>query len=455
MNVEELTTKFLSNIEQKLTSVSYNAYFKNMQIMDIDLNTILIYTDTDFKKKRILETQLYVDLIENTLKELTNKDYSFELVTDKITLDNDDEYINKDRQEKVSIDKNINNNLEPRFTFDNFIIGDSNKLAYTSAMEVAKSPGTLFNPFFLYGRSGVGKTHLMNAIGNYIVENTNKTVLYVTSEQFINDFTNMTRKEGNENNFDLIEHFKDKYRNIDVLIIDDIQMLQNASKSQDELFQTIDYLKRNNKQIILSSDKSPNDLKIIEDRLKTRFNQGCTVNIDPPDYELKIKILKNKVIGHEISTIIDDKVYDYIANNAPNDVRNLEGSINRLYMNILMFSPKKIDIDFARDALKDLFGSTEYMTNDIAKIKKIVAEYYDVTEESLKSKKRTADINKARQVAMYICKLATDESLQRIGLEFNRNHATVIHSCEKIEEDIKTDEQLKNEIKEIQDKTHI
>jgi chromosomal replication initiator protein len=295
----------------------------------------------------------------------------------------------------------------------------------------------------------------MNAIGNYIVENTNKTVLYVTSEQFINDFTNMTRKEGNENNFDLIEHFKDKYRNIDVLIIDDIQMLQNASKSQDELFQTIDYLKRNNKQIILSSDKSPNDLKIIEDRLKTRFNQGCTVNIDPPDYELKIKILKNKVIGHEISTIIDDEVYDYIANNAPNDVRNLEGSINRLYMNILMFSPKKIDIDFARDALKDLFGSTEYMTNDIAKIKKIVAEYYDVTEESLKSKKRTADINKARQVAMYICKLATDESLQRIGLEFNRNHATVIHSCEKIEEDIKTDEQLKNEIKEIQDKTHI
>ena len=455
MNVEELTTKFLSNIEPKLTSVSYNAYFKNMQIMDIDMNTILIYIDTDFKKKRILETQVYVDLIENTLKELTNKDYSFELVTDKITIDNDDEYINKDNKTKITVDKNINNNLLSKFTFANFIMGDSNKLAYNSAMEVAKSPGTLFNPFFLYGRSGVGKTHLMNAIGNYIVENLNKTVLYVTSEQFINDFTNMTRKEGNENNFDLVEHFKDKYRNIDVLIIDDIQMLQNATKTQDELFQTIDYLKRNNKQIILSSDKSPNDLKIIEERLKTRFNQGCTVNIDPPDYELKIKILKNKVEGHDISNVIDDEVFDYIANNAPSDVRSLEGSINRLYMNIIMFNPKKIDINFAREALSDLFSSSQYMTNDIAKIRKIVAEYYDVTEESLKSKKRSSEINKARQVAMYICKLATDESLQKIGLEFNRNHATVIHSCEKIEEDIKTNETLQKEIKEIQDKTHV
>jgi chromosomal replication initiator protein len=470
MNVDELTTNFQATIQSKVSNALYNAWFKNLQILDIDQSTIVMYIDSDFKKKKILENSSYIDIIEKTLKDITKKDYNFELVTDFMINEeptpskiennnNNNNFINNFNntnniitQEEQAEYRNINSNLNPNYRFDNFIVGESNMVAQAAALEVAKNPGKTFNPFFIYGRSGIGKTHLMHAIGNYIVENSNKSVLYVTSGQFIEDFTEMTRKYNNTDNTSLIERFKDKYRNIDVLIIDDIQMLKDASKTQNEFFQTFDLLQNNNKQIIISSDTSPNDLKMFEDRLKTRFNWGMTLDIKPPELSLKIKILKNKILGMEIASEIDEDVYEYIATNSLSDVRTLEGAINRLLAYTSLFVPDRITLDFAKEALKDYLGNNQYTTNDLAKIRKVVAEYYDVTEDSIKSKKRQANINKARQVGMYLASITTEETVEKIGIEFGRDHATVLHGVSKIEEQLKEDKELSHEISELRDK---
>jgi chromosomal replication initiator protein len=464
MNVDELTTNFQATIQSKVSNALYNAWFKNLQILDIDQSTIVMYIDSDFKKKKILENSSYIDIIEKTLKDITKKDYNFELVTDFMIneeptppkIENNNNNFNNTNntitQEEQAEYRNINSNLNPNYRFDNFIVGESNMVAQAAALEVAKNPGKTFNPFFIYGRSGIGKTHLMHAIGNYIVENSNKSVLYVTSGQFIEDFTEMTRKYNNTDNTSLIERFKDKYRNIDVLIIDDIQMLKDASKTQNEFFQAFDLLQNNNKQIIISSDTSPNDLKMFEDRLKTRFNWGMTLDIKPPELSLKIKILKNKILGMEIASEIDEDVYEYIATNSLSDVRTLEGAINRLLAYTSLFVPDRITLDFAKEALKDYLGNNQYTTNDLAKIRKVVAEYYDVTEDSIKSKKRQANINKARQVGMYLASITTEETVEKIGIEFGRDHATVLHGVSKIEEQLKEDKDLSHEISELRDK---
>ena len=468
MNVDELTIQFLASIQSKVSTALYSAWFKNMQIMDFEGSTVTLYIDSDFKKKKILENNSYTDIIEKTLKEITHKDYSFELITDVISneIENANQFpeeiysneieikpiVNKEEDINYNKEyKKLNNNLNTNLRFDNYVIGDANKAAQAIALEIAKNPGKTFNPFFLYGRSGTGKTHLMQAIGNYIVENSDKTVLYVTSEQFISDFIEMSRS-NNQDNSSIIDHFKDKYRNIDVLIIDDIQMMKDAKKTQDEFFETFDSLYTLKKQIIISSDTSPNDLQTFEDRLRTRFNWGIALDIQPPDKELKIKILKNKIIDMEAANLIQEDVFDYIASNSPADVRSLEGAINRLFVNITIWKPDVVDIQFTQKALGDLYTSNEYKTNDLTKIRKIVAEYYDLTEESLKSKKRQAQINKARQVAMYISSIQTSETVEKIGQHYNRDHATVLHACEKIKNDLTTDQELQKEINEIRDR---
>ena len=473
LTLDEATTLFLNRIESKVSTALYNAWFKNMQIMDLD-TTALIYIDSDFKKKKILDNQAYIDIIEETLKEVTGKDYSFELLTDTIN----NELLNANYEEKITISepvenikqeiisentyvnndndinkeyRNLNSNLDPDLTFDNYMITKNiNEGPQVVALEVAKNPGKSYNPFFIYGNSGTGKTHLMMAIGNYIVKNSDKTVLYVSSGDFIKEFIEMTRKTASTD-FSLFDHFKDKYRNVDVLIIDDIQMMAEAKQTQNELFDTLDVLKRLKKQIIISSDKAPSELNKFDSRLITRFSEGIAIDIKPPDKELKIKILKNKTIGTYIGSIISDDVYEYIAINSPADARSLNTAINRLIVNATLYQPTVVDVKFAQEALGDVFGSTQYLTNNLARIRKTVADYYDVTEESLKSKKRKAQINKARQVAIYISSILTEETTIRIGLEYNRDHATVLHACKEINKDLSTDKTLENEIKEIKD----
>ena len=291
----------------------------------------------------------------------------------------------------------------------------------------------------------------MHAIGNYISETSDKKVLYVTSDKFITDFIGINRKDTD--NYDVIEHFKEKYRNIDVLIIDDIQFLGGAEKTQQEFFHTFNTLYDSNKQIIISSDRSPDDLKLLEDRLRTRFRWGLTANIFPPDFDLRCKILRDKMSGLEGAKLIKDDVIEYIANNCESDVRYLEGSIRRLFAFAAMYSPSEINLDFAIEALKDYIGSSVYSSSNISKIQKAVADYFDITVENLKSKKRTANINNARQIAIYLCRVITEETTTRIGLEFgNRDHSTVLHAIDKVSRDVKNNEELKSQLNEIKNK---
>ena len=308
----------------------------------------------------------------------------------------------------------------------------------------------MYNPLFLYGDSGLGKTHLMHAIGNYITKNSNKKVLYVTSEQFIEEFVKSTRKDDNEQNFNYVEFFKNKYRSIDVLIIDDIQFLGGAQQSQQEFFHTFNNLFNDNKQIIIASDRSPTDLSKLEDRLKTRFSWGLTVNIYPPEFSLRTEILRKKIVAGDFEQDIPDDVIEYIASNIGPDVRQLEGSITRLLAYSAIMGGEKITLDLAIDALKDFISKGIGEKNDIRRIQKIVAEYFQITIEDIRGKKRSANIAFPRQIAMYLCRTMTSESFPKIGTEFGgKDHSTVMFSVEKIENEIKVNKDLANIIEKL------
>ena len=444
MNSNFSWDEFLSVIKSKLSSVSYDTWFKDTKISSITDDSIFIEVPMSFHKDFLNKN--YYELIDEIITNLTGRSFDINFVVEE-------DIVNKDIviNNETEVIENFQSNLNPQYTFDSFVIGDSNRFAQTAAVAVAEQPGKVYNPLFIHGKSGLGKTHLMHAIGNYIVETTNKRVLYVTSDKFISDFIGINRKDTE--NYDVIEHFKEKYRNIDVLIIDDIQFLGGAEKTQQEFFHTFNTLYDSNKQIIISSDRSPDDLKLLEDRLRTRFRWGLTANIFPPDFDLRCKILKDKMSGLEVAKLIKDDVIEYIANNCDSDVRYLEGSIRRLYAYAAMYSPQEINLEFAMEALKDYFGSTVYTNNNISKIQKAVADYFDITVENLKSKKRTSNINNARQIAMYLCRQTTEETVTRIGLEFgNRDHSTVLHAIEKVSKDVQNNDNLKNQLTEIKNK---
>ena len=437
---------FLSNIKSKLSSVSYNTWFKETKLYKQSDDSITIMVPMSFYKDYL--NKHYYDLIDNVITSITGKSYDINFISEDDTINDS---IVQDDNKSIKKDSSFQSNLNPNYTFDTFVIGDSNRFAQTAAVAVAEQPGKVYNPLFIHGKSGLGKTHLMHAIGNYIMETTDKKVLYVTSEKFISDFIDINRKDVD--NYDIIEHFKEKYRNIDVLIIDDIQFLGGAVKSQQEFFHTFNNLYDSNKQIIISSDRSPDDLKALEDRLRTRFRWGLTANIFPPDFDLRCKILKDKMSGLEGAKLIKNDVIEYIANNCESDVRYLEGSIRRLFAYAAMYSTKEINLEFAIEALKDYIGSSVYSNSNISKIQKAVADYFDITVDNLKSKKRTANINNARQIAIYLCRVITEETTTRIGLEFgNRDHSTVLHAIEKVSKDVKNNDELRSQLNEIKNK---
>jgi chromosomal replication initiator protein len=385
-----------------------------------------------------------MDMIVETFNEVTGTNFEFEFILE-------DEINSKTKTnpktENLGVPYNdpVQANLNTKYIFDNFIVGESNFFAHAAAVSVAENPGKAYNPLFIYGNSGLGKTHLMHAIGNYIVKNTNKRVLYVTSEKFVSDFLNLTKRDNNGTNYDYIEFFKDKYRNIDVLIIDDIQMLSGAPASQQEFFHTFNDLYDDNKQIIISSDRSPDDLKLLEERLVTRFNWGLKVNIYPPDYDLRIDILRKKMGNRELGKPITNDVIEYIANNFQTDVRQLEGALTRIYAYATMFNVNEINLDVAIEALKDYLNKSLSLKNDINRIQKIVAEFYKVRVDDLKSTRRNNNISYPRQIAMYLCRKLTDESFIKIGMEFGgKNHSTIIHACDKIEHDVRSNKEIKN-----------
>lgn len=452
MDLKVLWNKFLETVKQEVSSISYNTWFAETELHDMNNGKARVIVPMPIHKKHLSDS--YKEMATRIFNEITSSNFEFEfLLKDEIDDDNSSNVQKEPPIEEVGVPYNnpIASNLKPNYTFDTFIVGNSNKFAHAAALSVAENPGKMYNPLFIYGSSGLGKTHLMHAIGNYIVQNSNKKVLYVTCEQFRDDFIGISRRmEENGNNFDYVDYFKNKYRNIDVLMIDDIQFLGGATSTQQEFFHTFNTLYSDNKQIVITSDRSPDDLKLLEDRLRTRFCWGLTVDIYPPDFELRINILKKKIAGGAINQEIPDNVIEYIASNMGSDVRQLEGSINRLLAYSTIMGGSKIDLDLAIEALKDYTNTGISEKNNIRKIQKAVAEYFQISVDDMKSKKRSANLAFPRQVAMYLCRQLTDESFPKIGTEFGgKDHSTVMHSCDKIEAEMKVNKELVKTIENI------
>jgi chromosomal replication initiator protein len=459
MDTDILWNNFLNKIKENISSLSYETWFKDTRLASLNDNVATVIVPMPFHKKHLVEN--YKSIIEKTFSSLTGTNFNFDFLLEEEWQDKKtdfatatEEKIDDAKVENKSIDRDIiqncdDANLNKDYVFDSFIVGASNRFAYTASMAVAEKPGKAYNPLFLYGKSGLGKTHLMHSIGNYIVENSNLKVLYISSDKFVNDFINAVRN-NDKNNYDKIDVFKNKYRNIDVLMIDDIQFLGNATKGQEEFFHTFNELYNDNKQIVIASDRSVDDLKMLENRLLTRFNWGLTANITPPDHELRMSIIEKKIAYHESAKDVPKEVIEYIANNFASDVRQLEGAITRVFAYALMMNRGIVDLDTAVDALKDQLVDRSVYKNDVHRIQTVVCDYFKITIEDIKGKKRNQNINYPRQVAIYLCRTLANESFPKIGTYFGgRDHSTIMSSYRKIENDLKSNEQLKVVIKEL------
>ena len=451
MNVDILWSNFLTQIKDELTSLSFDTWFKDTKLYKLENGKAYIIVPMPIHKKHLSDN--YSDLITQKLNDVTNTNFEliFLLNEEIESEESPPDDINKDQVINDGVPQEFEKtNLKSKYTFENFIVGDSNIFAQAAALSVAENPGHMYNPLFIYGNSGLGKTHLMHAIGNYITNNSNRKVLYVTSDQFIQDFIGINKKDDKGTNFNYVDFFKKKYRNIDVLIIDDIQFLGGATQTQQEFFHTFNSLYNDSKQIIISSDRSPDDLKLLEDRLRTRFCWGLTVNIFPPDFTLRTEILKKKIVAGDFEKEIPDDVIEYIASNIGTDVRQLEGSITRLIAYSTIMGGVDITLDLAIEALKDFISKGMGEKNNIHRIQKIVSDYFQISVEDIKSKKRSSNISFPRQIAMYLCRNMTSESFPKIGTEFGgKDHTTVMHSCEKIEKEIKVNKDLENIIEKL------
>ena len=452
MNVDIVWSKVLNILKDKLTSLSYNTWFLETELYKLKDDKAIIIVPMDIHRKHLIDN--YSEMISSILYDITNNNYELSFLM-KEEIEEEEEKNNK-KEVVENNTKGINNtyransNLNPNYTFETFIVGNSNKFAHAAALSVAENPGKIYNPLFLYGNSGVGKTHLMHAIGNFIHEYSDKVVLYVTSEQFIDEFIKTVRKDEDDTNFNYVEFFKNKYRNIDVLMIDDIQYLGGKKQSEQEFFHTFNNLFNDSKQIVVSSDRSPDDLKQLEDRLRTRFSWGLSVNISPPDYNLRKDILKKKIIAGDFEKDIPDDVVEYIATNIGPDVRHLEGAITRLIAYSAIMGGEVINLDLAIEALKDYVNKGIAEKNDVHRIQRIVAEHFQISVEDIRSKKRSSNISFPRQIAMYLCRTMTSESFPKIGIEFGgKDHSTVMHSVEKIEKDMKENKDLANIIEKL------
>ena len=333
-------------------------------------------------------------------------------------------------------------NLNLKYKFENFVVGDNSKLAHAVAFNVAQHPAEKYNPLFIYGGSGLGKTHLMQAIGHYTLFNNPKLkVRYIKTEDYVNELVDNLRKGGDTN--DRMAKFRQKYRNVDILLIDDIQFVESKSRTMEEIFHTFDTLYNRNKQIVITSDKPPKDIPTLPDRLRTRFEMGIVVDITPPDYETRVAILTN--LAEQMGMTVPFEVYDYIAKNFESNVRELEGAFNKVTA-FADIENAEINLSFAKKVLQSDMNIKKVSIEDIAKA---AAEYYDVTIDGLKSPARAQKISEARRVAVYLSREITRASYEDIAEFFDKKHPTILYSYQKVKDDLKTDTKLKQTIREL------
>lgn len=454
MTNKEMWNKFLEYLKNETTEIAFDTWFneEDTKFYSFDGSVVTIVVNQEFIKKHLENN--YMDIMVECMKKVLNTNVTFNIALEGEVKELEAEKERKIKQVELDVSDGLdkqsanNANLNPNYTFETFIVGNSNKFAYKASRVIAESPGS-YNPLFLYGESGVGKTHLMHAIGNYLIQNTDKKVLYITSDKFVDDYTRIFRGIDKDN-YDKIDAFKEKYRNVDVLIIDDIQFLSTAPKGQEEFFHTFNELHNANKQIIIASDRSVDDLNSLENRLLTRFNWGLTANITTPDYDLRVNIIKNKLAFKEAADDIPDDVIEYIANNFDSDIRKLEGAITRVLAYSSMFSRGNITLDTAVDALKDQLKDRSFYKNDVQRIQRVVCDYYKISLEQMKGKNRNNSVNFPRQIAIYLCRELTNESFPKIGSYFGgRNHSTIISADNRIRKELTNNSDLREVIKDL------
>ena len=429
-----------SKMQHYLSGPSYETWIKPSKPISIEGNTFTISTPEKFMQERLRAN--YVDIISEIIEGVTGQRFSIRVIVegeenDASTSDNTKAVT----ESRADYKQHGELNLNPKYDFDSFVIGSGNRFAHAASLAVAEAPGKAYNPLFLYGGVGLGKTHLMHAIGHYVLEhNPNSRVLYLSSEKFTNEFINSIRDNR-------AEEFRNKYRNVDILLIDDIQFIAGKEQTQEEFFHTFNALYEEQKQIIISSDRPPKEIPTLEDRLRSRFEWGLITDITPPDLETRIAILRKKADTDSLD--IPNEVMLYIANQIDTNIRELEGALIRVVAYSSLVN-KTIDASLAAEALKDIIPNAAPKIITIASIQKEVGEFYHVKLEDFKAKKRTQSIVFPRQIAMYLSRELTDSSLPKIGEEFGgRDHTTVIHAHEKISTKLKTDEKLRRELESI------
>ena len=428
--------------EGSLTKQECELWFDNMEFVNGNNNLIKLSVPSNFYRDQV--TQRYLPLLQSKLEELSGNTLKIEFHIQSNNKETDKEIHKKTEPDRQIRGKNKNSSyqqLRKKYSFDNFVIGNNNSFAANAAQAISTNPGEAYNPLLIYGGVGLGKTHLMHAIGNAIHNSpSDRKIVYITAETFINEFIQSIRKQTQSD-------FKNKYRKVDVLLIDDVHDLQNKRETQEELFHTFNALHDTRKQMVFTCDRPPSDLKNFADRLRSRFKSGLNVDLQPPNFETRYAILRKKL--EEITTSIPEEVLELIARNITSNVRELEGSLSQI-VHYAELIGKKITLEIAIQQLKGYFSHLDNTTFKMDSVQRVVAEYFNITLADMKGKKRTKQINFPRQIAMYIIREISDFTTTEIGLEFGgRDHTTVTYSCQKIEDRMKSDSTLEPLINEL------
>ena len=443
MDTNKIWDSFIEEIKKSTSKLSFDMFFSDLSLYKLDVDNKIIYIQLEDISIIKFLREKYIVQIEDIFSRMLGDDF-------QVVIKSKDEYksnkIDKKKKVRKSLYKDNSKLFNPKFNFENFVVGGNNRFAYAASLAVAESPAEAYNPLFLYGGSGLGKTHLMQAIGIQVIKNDpTSNVLYISSETFTNELIEAINTQNTN-------QFKEKYRNIDILLIDDIQFLEGKEATQEEFFHTFNTLYENNKQIVISSDRPPSNLQKLDERLTTRFGFGITADVQPADFETRVAILKKKIELADIELDSDiEEVCNLIAEKIKYNIRELEGAMNRM-ISFSEIMNNKIDLDFAKIVLKDIYRDTDKAIAP-ERIRSTVASYYDIKVSDLDSKRRTAEIALARQVAMYLCRESTDFSFSKIGEIFGgRDHSTVMSNCNKIQTLYQEEELIKYDIDEINKK---
>jgi len=446
-DLETIWENTLKDIKNRINLPTYKAWFEHITPLSLKKNCLTVSVGSSFAKEW-LESR-YSNLLSDSIKKVINNSCKIKIVTAPESLESTeryyDEYIDESIESAYYLNKKIKNStFNTKYTFDTFIVGNSNRFACTASLAVSEKPGNTYNPLFIYGGVGLGKTHLLHAIGQYTLQlHPDKIVKYVSAERFLNDFINALRYKN-------IFAFKENYRNNDVLLVDDIHFLEDKEASQEEFFHTFNALHDTNRQIVLSSDRSPKNISTLEERLRSRFEWGLVTDITPPDLETRMAILKKYSEREKIS--VPDDILNLIAEKITSNIRELEGSLTRIAA-FTSLTKSKPDLVIAKNILKDILPDDKEHKTSIQTIIKEVSKYFSIPINDILSAKRNKFISHARQLAMYLSRELTSSSLPRIGKSIgDRDHSTVIYAISKIADLIKTDRNVYRQIQEITNK---